>query len=177
MQRMTLKGLVMFALCIATLASCGGGGGGGGATSQVSGPSQPTMAVVKIRTTGTLDPGVMIGGIEVTGVLPAGVSVNATPDPINPSKLVTDSGVVIASGVTGTQAGTIATYDATDRKVSIQVYDLDGFGTGEFVTVQCNITSGSAPIAANFSLEGFIVTDLTGSVLDTLAPELRVNLQ
>ena len=177
MQRITLKGLMMLALCTTMLASCGGGGGGGGATSQVSGPLQPTMAIVKIRTVGPLDPGAKIGGISVTGVLPAGVSVTATPDANNPSVLVTDSGVVITSGVTGANAAAFATYNATDRKVNIQVYDQDGFDTGEFVTVHCSIASGHTPVAANFSLEGFTATDLNGAAINTLAPAVRVDLQ
>ena len=178
MQRMTLKGLMMLALCMATLASCGGGGSlEGGGTSQVNGPSQPTTAVVKIRTTGTLDPGAKIGGISVTGVLPAGVSVKATPDAYNQSILVTDSGIVIASGVTGTNAAAFATYNATDRKVTIQVYDQDGFDTGEFLTVHCGIDAGSTPTAASFNLEGFTATDLNGANINTLAPEFRVDLQ
>jgi len=168
MKKLSLASLIL-ALSLTLLSACGGG-------SSSDPPFQPTKAVIKIETTGTLDDGVMIGGITVTGVLPIGVTVKATPDAQNPAVLVTDSNVVIASGATGTNASTFATYNATDRKVSIQVYDLDGFGIGEFVTVTCDIASGTTPTAGSFGLEGFIPKDLNGAPIGTLTPGYTVTL-
>jgi hypothetical protein len=171
MQRMTLKGLMMLALCTGMLASCGGGASDNGQ------PLPPTRAIVKIRTVGTLDQGVKLGGVYVTGELPKGVSVMATADAYNPSILVTDKGVVSPSGVTGTNAAAFATYDEADRQIIIQVYDQDGFNTGEFVTVNCRLAAGSTVTADNFSFKVFAPVDLNGAAIDTLVPKYSVVLQ
>ena len=165
--------LLIFAIGITMVSACGGG-----ASSSSPQPSGPTTAVIRIETTGVLGPGVMIGGITVTGVLPAGVTVKTTPDPQNPSVLVTDTDVVIASGVTGTNAGTIATYDAAERKVSIYVWDaVDGFGTGEFVTVRCTIASGATPTSGGFGLSDLSVYDLDGADIIGLAAGYTAEIQ
>jgi hypothetical protein len=113
--------------------------------------------------------------------LPAGVTVKATPDG-NSSDLVTDSGVVTASGAAvvvaagESPASTFATYDPATGKVTIQVYDQDGFGIGEFVTVTCNIASGTTPKAASFGLEGFTPKDLNGAPINGLTPGYTVDI-
>jgi len=148
----------------------------GGDTSSSPQPAAPTTAVVKIAATGQLDPGTMIGGIAVSGVLPSGVTIKAAPDAQNSSVLVANSGVVIASGVAGRNASTLATYNAATRKVNIQVYDQDGFGTGEFVTVTCDILSGTTPTAGGFGLEGFTAKDLNGAEINGLASRITVDI-
>ena len=169
MNNLSLASLIL-ALSLTVLAACNGDNG--------SAPSsQQTTAVMKIETTGSLDQGTMIGGITVAGVLPAGVTVKATPDAQNPAVLVTDSDVVIASGVTGTNASTFATYDATNRNVTIQVYAQDGFGIGEFVTVTCDITPGASPTAGSFGVEGFVPKDLNGAPIGTLTAGYTVSIR
>lgn len=173
MKRISLSTLLILALGLTMLSACGGD------SSSAPLPSRPTTAVIKIETTGTLGQGTMIGGITVTGVLPAGVTVKATPDVQNPAVLITDSGVVIASGaavavVTGENASAFATYDPATGKVDIQVYDQDGFGAGEFVTVTCDIASGTRP--GSFGLEGFTPKDLDGAPIDGLTPGYTVNI-
>jgi len=170
MKKISLASLIL-ALGFTVLSACGGDSGSAPL------PSPPTKAVIKIETAGTLDQGVMIGGITVTGVLPAGVTVKATPDAQNPAFLVTDSDVVIASGVTGTNASAYATYNATNRKVNILVYGQEGFGIGEFVTVTCDIAPGTRPTAGSFGLEGFISKDLNGSPIGTLTAGFTVSIQ
>lgn len=113
----------------------------------------------------------------MSGVLPSGVTIKATPDTQNPSVLVTNSGVVVASGVVGRNASTLATYNAATRKVNIQVYDQDGFGTGEFVTVTCDIVSGTTATAGSFGLEGFTPKDLNGAEINGLTPKITVDMQ
>jgi hypothetical protein len=85
--------------------------------------------------------------------------------------------VVTASGVTSVNAAAFATVDQPDRRLQIQVYDQNGFGTGEFVTVACDIASGATPTAGNFGLEGFIAKDLNGADIDGLTAGLTVDLQ
>lgn len=177
MKKTSLWSLLILALGLIVLSACGGDSSSASLPVQI----QPTKAVIKIETTGTLGGGTMIGGITVTGVLPAGVTVKATPDPENPAVLVTNSGVVVESGAavavaTGESASAIATYNSTDRKVNIQVYDQDGFGIGEFVTVTCNIASGTTPKAASFGLEGFTPKDLNGAPINGLTPGYTVDI-
>ena len=138
---------------------------------------RPTKAVARLAATGSFGPGRLIGGIIVTVVLPAGVRIKATPDTRNTSLLVSDQGVVTASGVTGANAAAFATVDQTDRKVQIQVYDQNGFGIGEFVTVTCDVASGTALTADKFGLEGFNAKDLNGADINGLTAGLTVVLQ
>ncbi len=161
--------IAVLSLSLILLSACGGGGGGG---VQIS---TPTTAVITLSTTGMLSSGTKIGGIAVAVVLPAGVTVNAVPDAQNSSILVTTDGVVTASGVTGPKASALATYSPSDRKIAIQVYDQDGFFTGDFVTVRCNI-SGAAPAAGDFSLSNFEVKDLNGAAISGLTIGLTVSL-
>lgn len=182
MKNNSLRNVLIIALAMAMFSACGGDKKGAPVpTLPAPQPSGPTTAVIRIAIAGTLDPGTMIGGITITAVLPAGVTVKATPDAQNPAILVTDSGVVTASGAavsdaTGENASSFGTYDSTDRKVSIQVYDQDGFETGEFVTVRCAIASGSAPTAANFGLEAFTPKDLNGTDINGLTPGYTVQV-
>ena len=154
------------------LSACGGGGGSDVAPLTLG----PTKAVMSIGTTGVTS--TAIGGVSLTATLPAGVRVNATPDAQNPSVLVTDNGVVLASGVTGTSAMAFGTYDAVNRKVDIYVVssDIAGFGAGEFVTVNCVIDSGS-PKAAAFGVEGLLVTDVSGSAISGLTAGFTVAIR
>jgi len=182
MQRISFIALVLCAFCITLLSACGGNSSTStvdttpGVDSNPTPTVLPTTATVRISTTGTLDAGTKIGGISVTGALPAGVSVAASADANNPSVLVATGGTVIASGVTGTSASAFATYTAADRKVNILVYDLNGFGIGEFVTVTCTIASGTTTTAANFGMGSFTATDLNGAAITTLAPSFIVDL-
>jgi hypothetical protein len=153
-----LRLLIMIILGSIALSACGGGG----SSDVVVVPTRSAKAVMKIETVATPDySGTLISGITVTVDLPAGVSVNATP-----GDLITDSSVVLASGVTGTNAWAYFTYDAAARKVVIYVASLDqtGFGTGEFVTVNCVIDSGK-PTAADFGVEGVEATDVNGAAI------------
>lgn len=170
---MKMTRLVMaIILGVPVLAACSGDGSSSGDTA----PALPTQAVLKISTEGTLGPATMIGGIEVTATLPPGVRVNATPDAQNPSVLVTDDGVVLSSGVTGTNAIAFATYDGTDRKVIIDVVDQDGFGAGEFVTVNCIIDAGS-PQASEFGVQGLEPKDLNGASISGLTAGYIVDIR
>jgi len=173
MKRIVLSSLLIFALCLTMLSACGGGGGGSSSAPQ---PSGPTTAVIKIGTTGGLGLGSLISGVSVTVVLPAGVTVKATPDIINPSVLVTNAGVVMVSGVTGTNASApYNTYNSADRKVDINVVDQDGFGIGQFVTVNCDIASGATPTAGGFGLT-YYFSDLNGFVISGLTTTFTVDI-
>lgn len=147
------------------LISCGGGGGS-------TPPPSPTTLSIKISTQGTLPSGAQIGGISVTLILPAGVTVKATSDPNNPSVLVTDAGVVAPSGVAAISSSVLATYTAATASVAgnvnIQIAQSAGFAVGEFVTVHCDVIAGQTSTPANFSLSNFSAVDLNGTPLGGL---------
>lgn len=159
------------------LVACGGGGGGSTAAT----PVQPTTATIKISTQGTYPVGALIGGIDVILSLPAGVTVKATPDPINSSVLVTNAGVVVKSGVATTNSTVLATYGAATNLVSgathIKIANPTGFSTGEFVTVNCDIAANNNPKATDFSLSNFAVVDLNGISLGALTAVIAATIQ
>ncbi len=141
-----------------------------------SSPALPASATVKITSTGTIGSGAKIGGVRVRLVLPKGVTVKATPDSRNTSVLVTDAGVVTTSGV-ATGANNIATYAATPSGVVlIHLAHSTGFGTGEFVTVLCDVAGGTLPKKDDFSVAEFKAVDLNGAWISGLTSELSVDI-
>lgn len=180
-MKMKKRGLTILLGAMLLVSACGSGGGS--APNAGGNPAaQPTHAVVKIATTGALSSGTQIGGIDITLNLPTGVSVASSPDSGNPSVLVTDAGKVTASGVAaGANTNTLATYvpamNSAPGRVVLHVADPNGFGVGEFVTIDCDISAGHNPAPADFSTSGFYATDLNGVPLSTLAASLSAVMQ
>lgn len=148
--------LLLSACLLFTLSGCGSGGGGNGSAA-------PTKSVVKLSTQGTVPTQSTVGGVQLTLVLPAGVTVKAD----NTGK--TNGGVVVASGVatgadvyTGTYTPATA---STDGTLEIWIANSQtGFGTGEFVTVTCDLAAGAAPKATDFTIKpDYKVFNLTDS--------------
>jgi len=169
MRSKHLPRLLVLTIALVILSACGG-------KSDSSPAPGTTAAAIRIETTGILDPGTKIGGITITGVLPEGVWVKTTPDAQEPTKLVTDPDVVVATGVTGTNASTLATYDDATREVKIQVLDQDGFGTGEFVTVNCTVASGVTTTAGDYNVIDLLPKDLNGADIPGLAAGFTVDI-
>jgi len=164
---------------LATLIGCGGGGGGGSSSAP---PAPATKAIVTLSTTGTLSSGVQIGGIQARINLPAGVTVKATPSVQNNAILMTDTGVIIATGnAAGAEltSGLYSTGTATaTHVVSLAVAKSSGFTPGEFAQVSCDITAGSAPAAADFTLTNVTIAELlTGATITGLEPKMTITFQ
>jgi hypothetical protein len=66
-------------MLVATFAFISCGGGGGGTTPTPT--TQPTSAVVKLSTQGTLTVGTLIGGIDIKVDFPSGVTAQSTTNP------------------------------------------------------------------------------------------------
>jgi hypothetical protein len=177
MKKLSLSSVMICALSLTVLAACGGGGGGGGGVTI----TQPTTAVLTLSTavTGTIPATTTINGYDVTISLPAGVTVKATPDSINPGKLVTDPGVVtdnpagsyiesVYSAATGTFPGL----------VKVHVVSATGFAAGTFCKVNGDIAAGHYPTASSFAQP--TLDDATGydtissSTVTTLAGQLSL---
>jgi len=177
MNKISLSSLLIFALILTTLSACGGGGGsGGGGTAQTP---QSTTAILTLATSGT---GTTINGIDVTVLLPAGVTVKSATAPPQ-----TDSGVVLLTG--GAAVGPITPQYAigvytpasggNPGKVKIAVVNVNGFSTGPFCTLTCDIAPGTTPtpVAGDFSLANFNPVDANGAKIIGLTPGFTLGIQ
>lgn len=122
-------------------------------------PPQPTSAVVKLSTVGTLPAGKKIGTIDLSLILAPGVTLKTGANPIEP-----DTGVVTTSGAAAAAANSliVANYTAPTStqtgRVRIEIASL-GFDTGEFATINGDIAVGYNPTASDFSIANLAVTD------------------
>jgi hypothetical protein len=166
MKKISLWYILILSLTISFFSACGAGGGRSSVT-----VAQPTTAVLTFSTavTGTIPSSTIITGYDVTITLPAGVTVKASPDLVNPSKLVTDSGVVTATdSAPESKVMTLGIYTAatetTMGKVQIFVFRAnsngDGISVGDFSQITCNIAAGYYPAASDFPMPTFQATGL-----------------
>lgn len=152
-MRLTLAARAFLIVVLMILPGCGSGGGGEPTTAAVA-----TQSVVTLGTTvtqGSLASN-QIKGIELYLALPAGVSVKTD------SNGKTLSGVVAATGAaTGASTAVLGNYPVTDpvsgntNALKIVVANVDGFGTGNFVTVTCDRPSALFPNNSDFHINGF----------------------
>jgi hypothetical protein len=177
MSGKNLMHMLIAGIALIMVGACGGHGGSDTAA------TQPTTAVVKLSTSGTLATGVQLGAIDITAVLPEGVTLKAVPDTINADMLLTDDGVVTATGAAG--AGTTAlsgVYTAatstTPGAVRLVLVNVPGFGIGEFCTVTADIAAGVAVTAADVvSLATFTARDESGNLITGLTATFTAVLQ
>ncbi|MCK9417912.1 MAG: hypothetical protein M0R70_00865 [Nitrospirae bacterium] len=154
--------------------ACGGGGGGGTTEGNTTGgntTTQSTQAIVKLSATGTLATGTQIGGIDITMHLPAGVTIKSTTNPPE-----TDSGIVTASGLAVSNSSVVANYTASSGTVHIVLANPNGFSTGEFATVNCDIAAGSNPTQTDFSVVNMTAKDLNGIAISGLSAVLTADI-
>jgi hypothetical protein len=155
--------LMMIAGSLILVTACGGGGGGGGGGA--------TTAVVTLLSSGTGT----ICGIDVTVNLPAGVTLKSS------GTGTTDDGVVVPSGVAGSGSIAVAVYTAPTGtypgKVRVLMANAAGFTTGEFCIVNADFAPGYSPAAADFTIESFIASDETGSVINGLTSGLTAKFE
>lgn len=147
-------------------------GSGGGGT------AAPSKAVVTLSAQGTVSTPNFIHGIELYLVLPVGVTVktDTTGKP-------TDGIVVATGGAAGANTTVLAKYPVTEpvegnaNAIFILLTDTAGFDPGNFVTVTCDITSGSSPKQADFKVTGFKPVDsLSGAVINDLIAVSTVDI-
>lgn len=135
----------------------------------------PKVALVKVSSSG-LATGAKIGSIDFTMNLPATVTVSADAT----SKQV-DDGTILVSGVAGTGTSiSLATFTAPALRTMLA--NAQGFGSGEFVTIGCNVVTGSNETTVKANLESAVssatltATDLTGAPITglTLAATVKI---
>jgi hypothetical protein len=169
----TIKSVL--AIISLTLAACGGGGG----STPAPAATAKTTAVLKIGTQGTLAAGVSLYGVGVIVTLPTGVTV-ATDS----SGTVAPS-VAVVSGVAtgGSMAPPVYTPATASAKATLKlivVAGATGFGTGEFVTVTCNLPAGNSLQESDFPvsiLGGLEPANQLLAAVTGLAPTIAVSLQ
>jgi hypothetical protein len=135
---------LFLAIITLTLAGCGGGGGTTTAPS-----TSKTTAVLKIGTQGTLGAGVSLYGVGVIVTLPTGVTV-ATDSSGNVASSVAVVSGVASGGSIAPPGYTPATATAKTTLKLIVAAAGTGFGTGEFVTVTCNLPAGNSLQESDF---------------------------
>lgn len=150
---------------VTVTARAGAGAGVTSAPLSVPFVAQPTVAIVRIGTVGTLPAGASIGGVSaVVRASPAAGLSLAEPD-------VTASGAgagaLLAANVANPSADVIALVSAT------------GFPAGEFATVTFRVAQGTFPSPGDFSaaLTGPGVIDTAGATLPLGVGVVSVTIQ
>ncbi|OGW37537.1 MAG: hypothetical protein A2X58_11025 [Nitrospirae bacterium GWC2_56_14] len=164
----TIFGYLAVCICALVMFGCGGGGGGGtGGGSKVEPDPVPTTAVVKLYTEGVLPEGTSLAGIGITINLPAGMTVQMDGDGKVAAGTVEGSGVTAGKATLAEPDYTPAT-DTAPAKLSFVLAgtDAEGFGTGEFATVNCNVTAAVTPQATDITLSDFRPVDLRGAAVE-----------
>ena len=134
---------ILFSISLTLLMSaCGGGGGGdnGGGTTPPT--TTPTKAILKVSTA-NVPSGTLLGGVQISIVLPAGV----TPSVLSGNDA---TGSVAASGNAVGSMAPFAGYNASTNTLTTAVINLAGFASGEVMTITCSIAAGTTVTAANF---------------------------
>jgi hypothetical protein len=113
--------------------------------------TQPTQAIVKLSTSGTLGTGILIGAIDTTVSYQSGLGLTAAG--------------AVSSGV---YSGQVVPNTLNAGQFRIGLTTTGGIGLGEFATLTFNIAPGNFPTAAAFS----IATAPTTKLFDTLVNPL-----
>jgi hypothetical protein len=173
MKKKFISGLLLAGIVMG-ISGCGGGGGGSSSDNDVP----PTKAVVKVSTVAQAGLNPSIKGLELTVILPQGVTVKSVTSPSGTK--VTDLNVVKLSGIFASGGafanitsqmlprpmfGTYSAAPAPGRGVvKIKLASSAPFGPGEFLTLDC-VTSART---SDFQLTGFLAggtggTDITSN--------------
>jgi hypothetical protein len=123
----------------------------------------PAAGLLKISSAGSAG---VIGAIDVTVILPAGVKVKADATTGEAAaEVVTVSGVAAASANKLVAAKFTPAAGGTPGQLHILLISSEGFGPGEFATVRFEVEGGTFPKADAFSVTGFTARGLSGSEL------------
>ena len=174
MKTGTLLGFTLLALAVAGMCGCAG------TVNLTPQPTPPpalapnaTVAQLTLGIEGKLPPQSSIGGIDVTVNLPTGVTAKADKTSETIPGVVVTSGV--AKGVQSVAKFTPGT-DGAPAQLRMVLLKLDGFGTGEFATINLDI-SGSTPLVNNFSTTNMTISDTNGKTINGLTSTLALQVK
>jgi hypothetical protein len=154
-----------------SLYACGGGGAD-------TGSQQPTGAVMHIMTsawTTTIYGSSGIGGIGVTVAFPQGIAVKTAFGNV-------DGTAAVPSGAAQGNASVAAVYTAATSTMNGKLElvaastTTNGFGTGEFITINFIISSGS-PTAGSFTVTAFAPYDLSAQPISGMVVGSSVSIR
>jgi adhesin/invasin len=111
---------------------------------------QPTKAIIKLSTTG-VPAGTLIGGLDLTVTLPAGVTLQKNADNTAITGAVTGSGAATGVGATSNVL--------TPNTVRFAMATTAGFAGGEFATIVADVAVGT--------FSGTVTAAFNGNVIDT----------
>lgn len=155
---MNLRGIyyLFLAIALTVLAGCGGGGGG----EQTPQPTQSTQAIVKLKTSGSLPTGTLIGAISATLTYPTTKGLS-----------VTESDVVLSGGVSGIFAPNVN----TPGQVTFGNLNLSpGISIGEFLTATFTIAAGNPQVVqGDFAITGITIIDTNGNALSNITVDIQ----
>jgi hypothetical protein len=112
--------------------------------------NQPTKAIIKLSTTG-VPAGTLIGGLDVTVTLPAGLTVQKNADNTAVTGAVTGSGSAVGVGPTSNVL--------TPNSLRFAMATTAGFAGGEFVTIVADVAAGTST--------GTVTAAYNGNVINT----------
>lgn len=139
----------------------------GAASADLSVPfiAQPTQAIVKVRSIGTLPAGVLIGGINATVTYATNKGLSIAPS---------------AVAASGAGAGTLLERNTNNAgQVVLGLITTSGIGLGEFATLTFSIAAGNFPTEADFGVaNGSLAIDTaTANLPGVSAQILGVTIQ
>jgi hypothetical protein len=151
----------LLALVAAVMAGCGSGGAGGSA---VDGTAKIILGT-RGGSTATV-----IGGIELTLRLPAGVTIAANQSGELQAGVLQpeDSGALIAAKyvpATASDAGYLR----------LVIVNSDGFPVGNFATINCSVSTGADLKEGSFPVDGFQAVDENTAVIPAISPYVVVS--
>lgn len=139
----------------------------GGVSQELSVPFivQPTQAIVKVRTSGTLSAGTLIGGISATVNYASGKGLSILP------------ANVVASGF-GLANALLERNTNTAGQVVLGLISTSGVQLGEYATLTFAVAAGNFPEASDFSIGASSVIDTsTGNLPGVSTTVLSVTIQ
>jgi hypothetical protein len=83
---------------------------------------------------------------------------------------------VAANTITSSSVYTAAS-GTVPGKVKVNVVNVNGFVTGEFVTVNCDVATGVFPSAVDFNVTDFQPFDLNGAAITGLTAGFTVDIK
>lgn len=150
------------------IAGCGGGesqvGGGGAPRAMMTAVNMPTS------------PSQSVGGLQLTLNIPNGVTAR-----VNPATGQVASDVVQLVGATD-QTKVYSAVDYTPAtavasgKLKFMVIDTLGFISGEYLTIRLDVVQGFFPVATDFSISDYVISDLNGVTINGLTPTFTVDI-
>jgi hypothetical protein len=134
-----------------------------------------------IKTSGLIPPGLTIGALQLTLNFPTGVYAQTVTDLQSPTYgEPLPSVVTLVGGDPAKEVVSVKYLPATNTtpgQLKFIAANVDGFAPGEYIVVDLDIIQGFTPVAADFSIVDFVVSDINSySTYQVTDPVLTVQI-